>query len=77
MNTEISVGTKGATVDIRPLKEKLRKKLPPTSLVLVDLVDEPDFMPISRAEILVPHYLRRLEKELEKADTGTTLVLRA
>ena len=51
----------GKTIDIRPLKEQLRKKLPPDSVALMDLLREPDSMPIESAEILIPHYLRRLE----------------
>jgi len=55
-------------VDLRPFKERLRKKLPPNSVVLNDLLQEPDSMPVRTAEVLVPHYLRRLERELEERD---------
>jgi hypothetical protein len=66
----------GETIDIHPLKEQLRKKLPPDSLVLMDLLREPDSMPVGSAEILIPHYLRRLEGELERHETSRQLVLR-
>ena len=65
------------TVDLRVLKEKLRKKLPPDSPVLLDMLREPDSMPVESAEILIPHYLWRLERELEKYETrGPSLLLR-
>ena len=65
------------TVDLRALKEKLRKKLPPDSPVLLDMLREPDSMPVESAEILIPHYLQRLERELEKYETrGPRLLLR-
>jgi hypothetical protein len=65
------------TIDMRPFKEKLRKKLPPDSPVLIDLLGEPDSMPVGRAEILIPHYLQRLERELEKYEESGPLVLRS
>jgi hypothetical protein len=65
------------TIDMRPLKEKLRKKLPPDSPVLIDLLAEPDSMPVESAEVLIPHYLRRLERELERYQTAGPLVLRS
>ncbi len=52
-------------VDMRAFKERLREKLPPDSPVLADLLAEPDSMPIGKAEVLIPHYLQRLERELE------------
>jgi len=54
------------TIDIRQLKEKLRRNLPPDNLVLVDLLSEPDFLGVMSAEVLIPHYLQRLERELDK-----------
>ena len=65
------------TVDLRPLKEKLKKKLPPDSPVLLDLLREPDSMPVESAEVLIPHYLQRLERELERYETAGPLVLRS
>lgn len=64
------------SVDLRPFKEKLKKRLPFESVVLTDLVNEPDSMPATRAEVLVPHYLQRLERELEKSESKGPLVLR-
>lgn len=64
-------------VDMRAFKERLREKLPPDSPVLTDLLDEPDSMPIGKAEILIPHYLQRLERELEKYERRGPLVLRS
>ncbi|MGP8056986.1 MAG: hypothetical protein ACLP9K_05235 [Nitrososphaerales archaeon] len=59
------------TVDLRSLKERLRKKLPPDNAVLADLLREPDLMPVGRAEVLIPHYLQRLERDLERhGETG-------
>jgi len=59
------------TIDLHSFKEILRKKLPPDNAVLVDLLGEPDFMPVGMAEVLVPHYLQRLERDLEKyKETG-------
>lgn len=52
------------SVDLRPFKEKVKKRLPSASVVLTDLLNEPDSMPATRAEVLVRHYLRRLEREL-------------
>jgi hypothetical protein len=51
-------------VDLRPFKEKLRAKLPANSSVLSDLLLEPEAMPADKAAVLIPHYLRRLEREL-------------
>ena len=65
------------TVNVRPFKERLRKKLPPDSAVLVDLLNEPDSMSVTRAEVLIPHYLQRLERELEKYESKGPLVLKA
>ncbi len=65
------------SLDLRPLKEKLKKKLPLESVVLADLLKEPDSMPIARAEVLIPHYLQRLESELEKYESRGPLVLKA
>ena len=64
-------------VDMRPFKEALKRKLPTDSPVLKDLLNEPDSMPIGRAEVLVPHYLQRLERELEIYGTRGRLLLRA
>jgi len=65
-------------VDMRAFKERLREKLSRDSPVLGDLLAEPDSMPVGKAEVLVPHYLQRLERELEKngASRGP-LLLRA
>jgi len=63
-------------VDMRPIKEKLKGKLPPESIVLADLLKEPDSMPIAKAEVLIPHYLQRLERELEKYESTGPPVLR-
>ena len=52
----------GGTVDLRDFKERLRKKLPRDSPVLSDLLLEPDSMPADRAEVLIRHYLQRLER---------------
>jgi len=54
------------TLDMRAFKERLREKLPSDSPVLADLLGEPDSMSVGKAEVLIPHYLQRLEKELEK-----------
>jgi hypothetical protein len=64
-------------VDMRPFKERLKRKLPPDSGVLIDLLSEPDSMSVSTAEILIPHYLQRLERELEKREKSRPLVMRA
>ena len=53
------------TIDLRPFKEKLRAKLPDNSPLVSDLLLEPDAMPVDKAAVLIPHYLRRLERELE------------
>jgi hypothetical protein len=65
------------SVDMRPIKENLRKKLPAESIVLSDLLKEPDSMPIAKAEVLIPHYLQRLERELEKYESKGPFVLKA
>jgi hypothetical protein len=76
MNAESALhGNK--TVDLRALKEELKKKLPPDSPVLIDLLREPDSMPFESAEVLIPHYLRRLERELERYETTGPFVLRS
>ncbi|HEV2225992.1 MAG TPA: hypothetical protein VGR56_04205 [Nitrososphaerales archaeon] len=64
------------TVDLRGLKEGLRRKLPPDSPILSDLLLEPDIMAVPMAEVLVPHYLRRLERELESRSEPGIPVLR-
>jgi hypothetical protein len=64
-------------IDIRPFKERLGRKLPPDSAVLADLMREPDSMAVSTAEVLIPHYLRRLERELESRGRSPSLVMRA
>lgn len=66
-----------SSVDIRAFKEGLKKKLPPDSPVLMDLLHDPDSMPVSRADVLIPHYLQRLERELEKCEASGPLVLRS
>ena len=53
------------TVGLRSFKEKLRAKLPADTPLLSDLLSEPDAMPVDRAAVLIPHYLHRLERELE------------
>ena len=63
-------------IDLRPLKEKLKKKLPPDSPVLVDLLAEPDLMQVENAEVLISHYLRRLERELQRYGTTRPFFLR-
>ncbi len=63
------------TVDMRPFKERLREKLPPDSSVLADLLDEPDSMSIGKAEVLIPHYLQRLEREIERYEARRGLLL--
>jgi hypothetical protein len=65
------------TVDLRVFKEKLRAKLPASSPVLSDLLLEPDTMPADGAAVLIPHYLRRLERELESYELSGPAVLRA
>lgn len=54
------------TIDLRRFKEALRRRLPAGSPVLSDLLLEPDSMPVGKAEVLIPSYLDRLERELEK-----------
>jgi hypothetical protein len=63
-------------VDMRAFKERLREKLPPDSSVLADLLAESDSMPVGKAEVLVPHYLQRLERELESKGTSRGPLLR-
>lgn len=65
------------TVDLRAFKEKLCARLPANSPVLSDLLQEPDAMPPDRAAVLVPYYLRRLERELEVHARQGLPVLRA
>lgn len=65
------------TIDLRPFKEKLRATIPADSPVLLDLLLEPDTMPTERAAILIPHYLRRLERELKSYGLSGPAVLRA
>jgi hypothetical protein len=64
-------------LDIRAFKEMLRKKLPPGSLLILDLLREPDSLPLETAGILIPHYLRRLERELESYEATGPLVRRS
>ena len=61
------------TVDLRPFKEKLRSRLPANSPSLSDLLLEPDTMSADRAAVLVPHYLRRIERELARTEQGMCL----
>ena len=61
------------TVDLRSFKEKIRAKLPKDSPVLADLYLEPDAMPVARAEVLIPNYLSRLERELEREKAAPSL----
>jgi len=63
-------------VDMRAFKERLREKLPTDSPVLADLLAEPDSLPIAKAEVLIPHYLQRLERELEKNGASRGPLLR-
>ena len=65
------------TVSLRPFKEKLRARLPAASAFLSDLLSEPDNMPADRAAVLVPHYLRRLEREIEGYAPSGPLVIRS
>ncbi len=76
MDSEEGSGNNRA-VDLRAFKEKLQSKLPPDSPVLSDLLQEPDSMPVDRAEVLIPHYLRRLERELEKSGASGPAFLRS
>jgi hypothetical protein len=55
-----------SAVDLRAFKERLREKLPPDSPVLADLLAEPDSLPVARAEVLIPHFLQRLEREIDR-----------
>ena len=64
-----------AAVDLRSLKDKLRRRLPAGSPALQDLLQEPDAMPADRAAVLIPHYLRRLERELETYQVSGPAVL--
>jgi hypothetical protein len=68
---------KDGLVDLHPLKEKLKKRLPSGSSVLVDLLTEPDSMPVGRAEVLIPNYLKRLERELEDCQPRGPFVLKS
>ena len=63
------------TVDLKSFKAKLRSKLPAASHVLCDLLLEPDAMPADKAAVLIPHYLRRLERELESYQPSGPAVL--
>ena len=63
------------TVDLQSFKAKLRSKLPAASRVLCDLLLEPDAMAADRAAVLIPHYLRRLERELETYQVSGPAVL--
>lgn len=63
-------------VDLRPFKGRMRGLLPAGSPFLSDLLLEPDSMPVDRAEVLIPHYLRRLERELERYALPGPLALR-
>lgn len=76
-NTNNADASSSSTIDMRSFKERLRKQLPPDSPVLNDILAEPDFMSITMAEVLIPHYLQRLERELEKYETRGHAVLRA
>jgi hypothetical protein len=60
----------GRKVDLRDFKERLRRKLPPQSPTLSDLLLEPDSMPIDKADVLIPHYLKRLERGREVRSVG-------
>ena len=64
-----------AAVDLRSLKDKMRRRLPAGSSVLQDLLQEPDAMAADRAAVLIPHYLRRLERELETYQVSSPAVL--
>ena len=57
-------------VDLRSFKKMMRSRLAASSPVLSDLLLEPDTMPVGRAEVLIPNYLSRLERELEKGKAG-------
>ena len=63
------------TVDLRSFKEKMCSKLPTDSSLLQDLLLEPDDMPADRAAVLIPHYLRRLERELDTFQVSGPAVL--
>jgi hypothetical protein len=67
--------TDGKTANLCDFKERLRAKLPRDSPVLSDLLLEPDSIPFEKAEVLILHYLQRLERELEKYETSGPLVL--
>lgn len=69
--------TDGKGVNLRNFKERLRARLPPESPVLSDLLLELDTLPADRAAVLIPHYLQRLERELEKETRPGLPVLRA
>lgn len=74
---QVGMEQAAGVVDLRPFKEKLRARLPANSPILSDLLQEPDAMPPDRAAVLVPHYLRRLERELEIHARQGPPVLRA
>jgi hypothetical protein len=57
------------------LKKKLEKSLPRDSPVLIDILREPDLMPLTTAKVLIPHYLRRLERELDRSEVPGKPVL--
>ena len=63
------------TVDLCSFKEKVRARLPADSPVLSDLLQEPDAMSADRAAVLIPHYLRRLERELDSYRVSGPAVL--
>jgi hypothetical protein len=62
-------------VNLYSFKEKLRARLPANSPLLSDLQLEPDTMPADGAAVLIPHYLRRLERELESYEVSGPAVL--
>ncbi len=65
----------GDAIDLRPFKGRLKKSLPPESQLISDLLSEPDSLPVGVAEVLIPHYLRRLERELDRYEREGPLVL--
>lgn len=62
-------------VDLRPFKDKIRARLPANSPLISDLLLEPDFMPADKAAVLIPHYLRKLEREIESYQVSGPAVL--
>ena len=64
-------------VDLRSFKEKLRSKLPTNRLVITALLSAPDNIPADRAAVLIPHYLRRLEREIEGYAPSGPLIIRS